>query len=85
MNGGCNEGRGVAAKHQQVVIVDRESGSCPGLPEVGMVAADGVVVGSVLWEGPAGSVDGVHTRGWAIVPKVDAAAYEYYCEAPVID
>ena len=70
---------------QQVVIVDRESASCPGTPDVGMVAADGDVVGSVLWEGPAGSVDGVHTRGWAIVPTMDPAQYNYYCEAPVID
>ena len=46
----------------------------------GLVSVDGVTVGSVLWEGPAGS-DGEMTRGWAILPKADPGAYSFFCPA----
>ncbi len=67
---------------QQVVIVDRSSAACPTGATVGMVSVDGRVVGSVLWEGPTGSIDGESTRGWAIVPKQDPAEYAFWCEVP---
>ena len=63
---------------QQVVIVDRESAACSVGATVGLVSSDDTVVGSVLWEGPAGATGG-QTRGWAIVPKADAAAYRFWC------
>jgi Sulfatase len=63
---------------QQVVIVDRASDACGSDVTTGLVAVDGIVVGSVLWEGPAASTDG-QTRGWAIVPRADPAAYSFLC------
>ena len=65
---------------QQLVIVDRAAGACGSDVTAGLVAVDGTVVGSVLWEGPAGSDDGL-TRGWAIVPEADPAAYAFFCPA----
>jgi hypothetical protein len=63
---------------QQAVIVDRASSACGSDVTAGLVSVDGTVVGSVLWEGPAGSTDD-QTRGWAIVPRADAAAYAFWC------
>ncbi len=63
---------------QQVVIVDRASTACDSAVTAGPVVLDGIVVGSVLWEGPTGSSDD-QTRGWAIVPKADPAAYSFFC------
>ena len=63
---------------QQVVIVDRESSVCSVDAAAGLVSSNGTVVGSVLWEGPAGAT-GSQTRGWAIVPKADAATYAFWC------
>ncbi len=65
---------------QQLVIVDRESAACGSDVTAGLVSVDGTVVGSVLWEGPAGSSDD-QTRGWAIVPKAEPAAYSFWCPA----
>jgi hypothetical protein len=65
---------------EQLVIVDRASGDCAGDLTAGLVSIDGTVVGSVLWEGPAGSSDD-QARGWAIVPRADAAAYSFWCPA----
>jgi hypothetical protein len=65
---------------QQAVIVDRVSSACSSDVTAGLVSVDGTVVGSVLWEGPAGSTDGL-TRGWAILPRADPAAYSFWCPA----
>lgn len=65
---------------QQVVIVDRADSACASDVTSGLVSVDQAVVGSVLWEGPAGSSDD-QTRGWAIVPRADAAAYAFWCPA----
>ena len=65
---------------QQVLVVDRASDACPVDSTVGLVALDGTVIGSVLWEGPKGSTGG-QTRGWAIVPRVDAASYTFLCSS----
>ena len=65
---------------QQVVIVDRESAACSADVTAGLVSSDNTVVGSVLWEGPAGAM-GSQTRGWAIVPRADAATYAFWCPA----
>jgi hypothetical protein len=65
---------------QQLVIVDRADDACAGDATAGLVSVDGVVVGSVLWEGPAGSAD-AQTRGWALVPTADPAAYSFFCPA----
>lgn len=65
---------------QQAVIVDRAGSACASDVAAGLVSVDGTVVGSVLWEGPAGSSDD-QTRGWAIVPRGDAAAYAFWCPA----
>lgn len=69
---------------QQVLIVDRPSASCPTDARIGLVADQGAVVGSVLWEGPAGSLDGgTTTRGWAIVPRAAATSdYTFSCTVP---
>ena len=63
---------------QQVVIVDRDPAACPTDASAGIVAASGEVIGSVLWEGARGSVDG-ETRGWAIVPQADPDTYSFWC------
>jgi hypothetical protein len=68
---------------QQVVIVDRAATSCRPADRVGLVLVAGTVIGSVLWEGPDGSADGVTTRGWAIVPRAaDPSAYAFTCAVP---
>jgi hypothetical protein len=63
---------------QLALIVDRDPADCSSDVTAGLVTSDGSVVGSVLWEGPAGSMGG-QTRGWAIVPKADVASYAYWC------
>ena len=65
---------------QQAVIVDRASSACAAGDAAGLVSLDGTVIGSVLWEGPAGSSDDT-TRGWSIVPKADPADYRFWCRA----
>lgn len=65
---------------QQVVIVDRADSACASDVAAGLVSVDQAVVGSVLWEGPSGSSDD-QTRGWAIVPRADAAEYSFWCPA----
>lgn len=65
---------------QQVVIVDRDPAACGVDETVGLVTVDDRVVGSVLWEGPEGSVGG-QTRGWAIVPKAGESPYRFWCRA----
>ena len=62
----------------QVVIADRASADCGPDVKAGLVTLDGIVVGSVLWEGPAGSSDD-QTRGWAILPKANQADYSFFC------
>ena len=64
---------------QQVVIVDRDPTACRPDETVGLVTVGDQVVGSVLWEGPEGSVGGL-TRGWAIVPASDPQAYRFWCQ-----
>jgi hypothetical protein len=63
---------------QQLLVVERDPGTCSDQESAGLVSTNGTVIGSVLWEGPSGSTDG-RTRGWAIVPKSDPAAYEFWC------
>lgn len=63
---------------QQAVIVDRPSDSCPAGQSVGLASVDGDVVGSVLWEGPAGTSTDL-TRGWAILPRADVSDYRFWC------
>ncbi len=63
---------------QEVLIVDRGTASCPEDTTVGLVSAGDTVVGSVMWEGPAGSTTD-QTRGWAIVPRADSSAYRFWC------
>jgi hypothetical protein len=63
---------------QQVLVVTRDPGECSDPEAVGLVTSGDTVIGSVLWEKTTafGSTD---TRGWAIVPKSDAATYRIYC------
>ena len=63
---------------QQALIIDRSASACPADETVGLVSVDGMVVGSVLWEGPTGGVAG-QTRGWAIVPRADVGDYRFWC------
>ena len=63
---------------QQVVIVDRPTNACSPDVTAGLVSSDGTVVGSVLWEGPAGSSTD-QTRGWAIVPTAEPMSYRFWC------
>jgi hypothetical protein len=65
---------------QQLLVVERDPGTCSDQDTAGLVSTNGTVIGSVLWEGPSGSTDG-RTRGWAIVPKSEPAAYEFWCRA----
>ena len=58
--------------------MDRASSACAADDAAGLVSLDGTVIGSVLWEGPAGSSDDT-TRGWSIVPKADPADYRFWC------
>lgn len=61
---------------QEVVIVARPADACAADANVGLVSADGTVIGSVLWEGePTGG----STRGWAIVPA--HPDYAFWCPA----
>ena len=61
---------------QQLLVVDRPTGSCAIGQHVGLVSADGIVIGSVLWE-HGRQATGPTTRGWAIVPR--AADYSVWC------
>ena len=61
---------------QQLLVVDRPTGSCAIGQHVGIVSANGVVIGSVLWE-QGRQATGPTTRGWAIVPR--AADYSVWC------
>ena len=61
---------------QQLLVVDRPTGSCAIGQHIGIVSANGVVIGSVLWE-QGRQATGPTTRGWAIVPR--AADYSVWC------
>lgn len=60
----------------RVVIATRDDGGCS--QPVGLVSADDVVVGSVLWERDPDLAEGAG-RGWAIVPRSTEGAYRFWC------
>jgi len=62
----------------QLLVIDRPTKSCDGT-KPGLVAGNGVVNGSVLWE-QGQAATGTTTRGWAIVPKSDD--YGIFCAVP---
>ena len=55
---------------QQLLVVDRPTGSCAIGQHVGLVSSNGIVISSVLWE-QGRQATGPTTRGWAIVPRAD--------------
>ena len=61
---------------QQLVVVQRQPGGCDPSVTTGLVSANGVVTGSVLWQSASSNAP---DRGWAIVPK--AESHEFWCRA----
>ena len=62
---------------QRAIEVSVPPGSCPAAGGFGIVAQDGVIVGSVAW-GP--EQDGSVT-GWGVVPEAGEGDYLIFCEA----
>lgn len=59
---------------QQLVVMTKPAAACPS--GSGLVTDGSMVVGSVLFE-QGESAQGIHSRGWAIVPK--AEDYQFWC------
>jgi hypothetical protein len=64
---------------QRAIEVSVPQGSCPAAGGFGIVAQDGVIVGSIAW----GPEQDQSVTGWGVVPEAGEGDYLIYCDTAV--